>query len=473
MPPYAALFRAGSRFASPYLKNIMRRKTRRWVAGRARSVAGQAVAAVLGPQPRRVRQRVMGPHPRGYYAGPGRRAGPVNRAGRFRSSYGRPGHRAGTPGTRWNTGGDVTNQFSKTRKGNQESGTGTLVIATPKHKLAKIYKDYPHKVYMKVWLTPTASMDGVTNNIGHIERIYSNSSLNEQHLAVMTMNLNRYPEIWADQLIGNSIVQDTSHTPLAFMNTGNTALLNHECIITQSRIPTSSKPPQASTSVYHCPGHYLTGFQINLKIGNACANHDQTVTVKLCRYTDSEPALCNFLTNADTHTLVNQSNITSSRVFETVWQVSHVLKGMSTLNQSKYHEISVNKRISCAYLRSFVRKHAAIPSDSKFGAMVKPQFIQGESIPGATDFKLYNNCFLVVTSKCHSGFFPAPVRYTTTTAVGTDGDSTAVTAVRAEKTTLTALPTTGPTTTQTGFAKFSITGYVTTELNVHAYNRST
>lgn len=331
-------------------------------------------------------------------------------------------------------------------------------------------------VYTKYWLCPD-SLDSGTKSIGYVDRLYSTSSKSEEYLSMMVMNLNLYPEHWKTYPIGNSKIPISSPTspliksPIEFSKVDNTTWLEKDMMITQSRIPEDAAGHLSTT--WHCPGHFMRSVNIHLKIGSHSCPADQSITIKLCRLTDAEPQQCNALTTSQRKDLCNQTNITTDKTWETVWCYSARLKGQTQLNKGKYREISIKKKIKMAYLRSFVRKSHNLSSDTTYGHMQKPTFIQGDSSPGLATFKMYNNLYLWIGAKLPSKDFTAGRSYhdgTTTISPPTDTNYVGTTDDRVVSQPMVAATTTINGTG--GFARFSVQGTVTLGSAVHAFTRA-
>lgn len=416
---------------------------------------------------------------------------------RYRSGRSRPQSSRGTQ-ARWNKGGKVMTKYPKVVGGKQGTPNGTMVVYSPPYKLKKIHKEYPHVITNKIYLAKAAGglLTTTPPSMGFLNKLDSTASLNESCASFMILSLNHYPAWWAQMNAATGTApgtgvgvtsQTVKHCGLKWSSeTNKFADLTSEALVTES-----SKTPsnaQTESGEFHAPKHYITGVRVNVIIGNQDCPIDQTISIKLCRMSGDVAYTTKDLLEPEMQELVNQQTQTNNKYFETLWCYSKTVKGHTQQNSHPVSKISINKFIKMALLRSTIRKdwHGLQETGNVLAQFQKPTFTRGVSNPliggtggDATDpnvsYSLFNNLYLVVTSKVASSQFNS---VNTRIEQFQISGATAMTTVTPIQTTTTYIKeqdleaTTAVGSMSGGYARFDICGEISIQTNVHDFRRS-
>lgn len=166
--------------------------------------------------------------------------------------------------------------------------------------------------------------------------------------------------------------------------------------------------PFPAINYYKTPNHVVSGVDIDMKFCSASVC-DQWLTLKLCRIVDREPQTK--ITAKQQVELLNKQTVTDGRVWETVYQHSFFMPGMSTLQTSTNKFFFIKKFIKCNYARSTVRRVSQAADAPELGAMYTPTFEADDS--GG----MYNNLCLCVTAKMTDNHYVAVQHFKTAQSV--------------------------------------------------------
>jgi len=405
-------------------------------------------------------------------------------------------------------GGKSLNRFANIRTGSASSKDGLLVVRCSKKSAARTRRRFSNSMFMKYHFGDASSYVGGTptslgvGSITNLDRTYTPSSQDAKHMAWMVLDFSPAQLYWKDHPVGNSTLQ-TNESPWNMNTTTSTdASSTKAMLLTMDKTPASADPvsrqqfelPASSDSVeclpdqpsvglaitngdeepsvgattvkwtYKPPNHVIAGFDINLQFNSASVS-PQWLTVKLCRNIHSDP-LPHGVVKEHMQELLNKQTITDSSVFETVWQHSFFMPGMSTLNGPSNRTFRVQKKVRCNYSRSTTRMESAVNQfttgiGSDWGAQLSPIFYTSEGTGSAA---MYNNMVLAITSRVTDEQYVASVTAVTTDSVSTPSQSASKisTVTNAALRSLSA---------QTGYAKFGVAGTVTERFKIGAFQR--
>jgi len=105
-------------------------------------------------------------------------------------------------------GGRTTTSFPKLTSGSASTPSGIMVVRSSPESIAATLRNYPHDCFMKFYFSSN-SLDSTVGSltkgsIGYLDRVYSASTKDAQHLSWMVLELSRSQELWWNRAIGNS-----------------------------------------------------------------------------------------------------------------------------------------------------------------------------------------------------------------------------------------------------------------------------
>lgn len=304
--------------------------------------------------------------------------------------------------------------LKKPLKGNFKP-RGTLVVnKCPKVQKSKQKRDFPKSVYQTYYLGDV-NLDA-HGNIGHVNRRYTNMSVNTKTSTGFLMNLGTNCLLWDPTKdwgkIGNfelpAAGDATVDNPNPFwkINGTNTALEQDPIMAKQTKLPETATPYQQgalpAVLKYTVPNHVIGAVNLNLSFTSASVC-DQYVSVSLLRNISAEATPPGMWSNtgpnggipgADTiKILCNDIRNVTGRQYETLFRTTRYIKGINLADKDPkvYY---VKKNIKCNYHRSTCRRVTSALDNNVLGGQWAPSYIISQ------DGSMYNNLVLRVMCKC-------------------------------------------------------------------------
>lgn len=354
---------------------------------------------------------------------------------KMRGKRGRKSHALSKVGQRYTYG-----KVAKKIGGSRSKSTSTLVVACPKG--SSVFKnslgDYPHNCFIKYYFSSNSlqvgggdvlrdgwtqtALDNQANKkafptIGWLDRVYTPSSLAATDCSWMLLDFYNSERLWRSQPIGNSLLPfpSTTTTPVVpqennaqwQMNTAAGLNAYKSMMVTVDRIPEPSidplsihnaTPADVAAIGYRIPDVVVSGFDIDLSIASASMG-TQKITLKLCRAIEASPIAK--MTEAYRTHLLNAPKATDGRLWETVWQESYTLPGITPFQAPKNKTLYIKKTIKCNYLRTATKvDFLKTPAAKTYGHNLIPTLSPNyTAMPVTSDVASDNNLAFVILSK--------------------------------------------------------------------------
>lgn len=329
------------------------------------------------------------------------------------------------------------------KRPNVKSGPRSIPIARLSDSYTNLYekttaahrRQYPQILAQKYYVTspesyvPFSTTDGTITNP---DMLYSPSSLSWENASIMMFNISNTEAHWVPVTAlpvqgyrtGTQLVGTVAGSPGDLTADNASFIWENNALSTtlQSRRSPFSQSGLAENAIgananYTTPNSLLTGVSWNLKVCNPTIQA-QMLSVKLVRYNDGADGVIKPGTFGDTatetgaliNTMCNARAWTDPQQFSTIYSKTYRISGLRPGTRLRMTDIS--HKCSMSYLRTQFRKQYNANSMATLGTQAKPTYQVTD------DGKMFNSCFLVVSSTCVDDQYIADAQVATNTAAG-------------------------------------------------------